>query len=277
VDREATPDAPAAAVLTVQPTSLTASRTLASILDARGLNSWDFFLSHFQAESGDIVALLATKLEHRGFRPWYDKWPGKGDASHGYIDVTAAGMQAGVQQSAIFLLFLSHGVFSRPFCRLEILTALKARRPIVTLMETDARRGAFDFGTGAKEGVPSSFYPIIDKITSEVMAIPLRRNVEEQALMLNRIERIYLEKRAKILDVSDADIACAERGGELPSSSPAETQDESALMSTQVEEADAAKKGRREHLRGQKTAVKRTCGPLNEVCDGAGGTACVIG
>ena len=42
------------------------------------------------------LSQVATKLEHRHFLPWYDKWEGKGDATHGYIDVTAEGMQIAV-------------------------------------------------------------------------------------------------------------------------------------------------------------------------------------
>ena len=196
------------------------SRT-ASIVSARGANVWDFFLSHYQAESGDLVALVATKLEHRGFRIWYDKWPGKGDAASGFIDVTKDGMKLGVERSAVFVLFLSKGVFTRPFCRLEIITALKERRPIITLMETDTRRGAFDFGAAAKAGVPVGFHPIIDQITSGYMAIPLRRDVEEQELMLDRISRIFLEGRAKVLVVADAVIEAAVAADEpgLPSPS----------------------------------------------------------
>ena len=145
--------------------------------------------SHLSRSSPPLTQ-VAIKLKHRHFRTWYDKWPGKGDATYGYIDVTKDGMQIGVKRSAVFVLFLSKGVFARPFCRFEIITALKAKRPIVTLLETDPRHGAFDFGDAAKDGVPAGFHPILDKIMSDVMAIPLRRDEEEQELMLDKISRV---------------------------------------------------------------------------------------
>jgi len=118
-------------------------------------------------------------------------------------------MQIGVERSAVFVLFLSKGVFTRPFCRLEIIAALKAKCPILTLFETDPRHGAFDFGDAAKDGVPAGFHPILDKIMSDVMAIPLRRDEEEQELMLDKISRVFVEGRAKVLVVADAVIAAA--------------------------------------------------------------------
>ena len=69
-------------------------------------------------------------------------WDGRGSPG-AYIDVTKEGMTRGVRDSAIFILVLSKSVFTRPFCRLEIVTALEARKPFVTLHETDARFGKF--------------------------------------------------------------------------------------------------------------------------------------
>ena len=156
------------------------------------------------------LSKVASKLEHRGFRPWFDQWPGKGDATRGYIDVTVKGMQLGVKRSAVLILFLSKGVFTRPFCRLEIITALKEKRPILTLFETDPRHGAFDFGDASKDGVPPGFHPIVDKITSDVMSIPLRRDEAEQELMLDKISRIFIERRAKVLTIAKEVIDAAE-------------------------------------------------------------------
>ena len=201
-------DSECAVVLPAAPTATLAS----SIAAARGEMSWDFFLSHYIAEMGDIVGLVATKLEHRGFRPWFNKWNGKGNAAEGRIEVTNEGMEYGVLHSSIFVLFLSNKVFTRPFCRLEILSALKAKRPFVTFIETGRHGRAFDFGNATKEGVPQSFHAIIDQIALQIGAIPLRRDIEEQELMLNKLTRAYLFGYSKVLTLDAVTMAVAERG-----------------------------------------------------------------
>ena len=188
--------APPALLMACAPSSSNA------IVNARGGMLWDFFLSHFQAESGDAVNIVAIKLELLGFRPWYDQWAGKGSSAEGLIDVTAEGMQRGVRNAAVFVIFLTKGIFTRPYCRLEIITAIKAGRPILTLKETDARRGAFDF-SAAKAGVPRAFHPIVDRITSDIMAIPLRRDEGEQDLMLAKIARMHRDRTCKVITFAD--------------------------------------------------------------------------
>ena len=118
----------------------------------------------------------------------------------------------GVRDSAIFILVLSKSVFTRPFCRLEIMTALEARKPFVTLFETDARFGKFDFGAPT-EGVPDAFHPIIAKITSGVCADPLRRSHDENELMVNHIARKHIEGRGHVLDVPAHILAEADAPG----------------------------------------------------------------
>ena len=138
-------------------------------------------------------------------------WDGRGSPG-AYIDVTKEGMMRGVRDSAIFILVLSKSVFTRPFCRLEIMTALEARKPFVTLFETDARFGKFDFGAPT-EGVPDAFHPIIAKITSGVCADPLRRSHDENELMVNHIARKHIEGRGHVLDVPAHILAEADAPG----------------------------------------------------------------
>ena len=188
-----------------------------AIATARGEMLWDFFLSHYQAEFGDAVNIVAIKLEALGFRPWFDQWPGKGSIAAGRVDVTAEGMQRGVRNAAVFVLFLTKGIFTRPYCRLEIITAIKAGRPILTLKETDARRGAFDF-SAAKAGVPRAFHPIVDRITSDIMAIPLRRDEGEQDLMLNKIARMHLDRTCKVITFDDPSVIAAAEAADATTS-----------------------------------------------------------
>ena len=87
-------------------------------------------------------------------------------------------MIRGIQGSACVLVVLSRSYFSRPFCRFELVAALKACRPIIVLFETDERLGAFDFAAPSK-GAPAAFHLIIGALTSNVNCLPLRRDEDE--------------------------------------------------------------------------------------------------
>ena len=75
--------------------------------------------------------MIANKLKALGFNPWFDQWDGHG-TDGAYISITKQGMIDGVQRSAALVLVLSKSIFQRPFCRLEVITAVKARKPIIT-------------------------------------------------------------------------------------------------------------------------------------------------
>ena len=66
---------------------------------------WHAFLSHFQRNGGDAVQALHEELTARGVRCWYD---------NAAEEITAESMEAGVQGSAVFLLYLTDGVLTRP-------------------------------------------------------------------------------------------------------------------------------------------------------------------
>jgi hypothetical protein len=56
-------------------------------------------------------------------------------------------------RAQVFVLFMTQGIFQRPFVRLEIEEALAHGKPVICLHETDERHGRFDFD--AATGVPS--------------------------------------------------------------------------------------------------------------------------
>ena len=70
---------------------------------------------------------LATQLEERGFRVWFDQFKG--------IDPTKEGMRQGVQGSGCFVLFLSKGVAGRPWVHFEIGLAKEMNKTVVLLHE----------------------------------------------------------------------------------------------------------------------------------------------
>ena len=55
-----------------------------------------------------------------------------------------------------FLIFLSFGVLSRPFCLFEIECALSQKKPVMLLHETDKRHGAFDFAGDEVKAAPEA-------------------------------------------------------------------------------------------------------------------------
>ena len=59
-----------------------------------------------------------------GFKAWYDNRA---------EDLTKEGMLSGIEESAAFVLFLSAGVLSRPYCQMEIRAAVRLKKPVVLL------------------------------------------------------------------------------------------------------------------------------------------------
>ena len=60
----------------------------------------------------------------RSRQVWYDN---RAD------DLTKEGMLKGIEQAAVFILFLSAGVLLRPYCQMEIRHALALKKPVVLL------------------------------------------------------------------------------------------------------------------------------------------------
>ena len=131
---------------------------------------YDFFLSHYQATGGDQVMALELKLSGMGYNCWLDQ---------NAATITKDAMQAGVRSSRIFLLFLSAGVLTRPFCLFEIQTALGFQKRIMLMHETDSRHGAFDFAEA--EGAPAA----IAEMLATHESLPWRRRRFEQDAILH--------------------------------------------------------------------------------------------
>jgi len=90
---------------------------------------YDFFLSHYQSTGGDQVMTLELRLSAMGFHCWLDQ---------NAATITKESMEDGVRGSKVFLLFLSQGVLTRPFCLFEIQTAMGERKALMLMHETDA-------------------------------------------------------------------------------------------------------------------------------------------
>ena len=118
---------------------------------------------------------LELRLSSMGYRCWLDQ---KAET------ITKESMQAGVEASKVFLLFLSRGVLSRPFCLFEIRTALTGQKKILLMHETDERHGAFDFGEVNRQALPD-----MTELLETHESIPWRRRRFEQDAILAELIR----------------------------------------------------------------------------------------
>eukprot|EP00939_MAST-03C_sp_MAST-3C-sp1_P002632 g2632.t1 len=95
------------------------------------------FISHVQAEASGHIANLHHELERSyGVHCWRDV---------AEKDLTASGMEQGVKDSDVFVLFLTRDYFNRCFCRKELQWALENEKKIVVIMEVDPKYHKFSF------------------------------------------------------------------------------------------------------------------------------------
>eukprot|EP01046_Picozoa_sp_COSAG06_P054981 COSAG06_NODE_9957_length_1782_cov_19.099822_2_plen_451_part_01 len=115
---------------------------------------FDFFINHCQKSGQDQCRTLATELERRGCRVWYDMQA---------EDLTAAGMELGVAQSRNVLMFLSNELMSRPFCLSEQRWGIKYGCRFVGVVEKDSRHGPADFAK-EKAAAPEDLQHLLDDV-----------------------------------------------------------------------------------------------------------------
>ena len=97
---------------------------------------------------------LELRLTSMGFNCWLDQNAAK---------ITKESMKLGVASSRVFLIFLSEGVLTRPFCLFEIETALEMKKPLTLMHETDGRHGKA-LGTTTKLGSLALRLPVAGMI-----------------------------------------------------------------------------------------------------------------
>ena len=98
----------------------------------------------------------------------------------------------GVSRAQTFVLFLNDGCLARPWVRREVACALRLRKRVVVLHETDARHGApltaegaFDFARVLGDAAPE----LGEALLRHHEAIPYRRQGDERAAMIARLLR----------------------------------------------------------------------------------------
>ena len=101
-----------------------------------GASFFDFFLGETNGYILDVLLLyfLSICIILLSRSVWYD---------NNMDELNVQGMKSGVQKSAVFLLFMTDGIFHRPYVRLEIEEALKLGKPILVVHEIDGRHVSY--------------------------------------------------------------------------------------------------------------------------------------
>jgi hypothetical protein len=148
---------------------------------------WHFFISHYQATGGNQANVMCLELQKRGYKVWYD---------NKMKNLTSEGMREGVRDSAVFVLFLSKGVFMRPYVKLEVMEALNSDKPIILVHETDARFGSFAFQ--GEEVLDEEYKKIVHELLlQEYESIGWERRDFKLAAVLTRIVNQFKNRPRK--------------------------------------------------------------------------------
>ena len=107
---------------------------------------------------------LELRLSAMGFDCWLDQKA---------TTITKGSMKLGVASSRVFLIFLSKGVLTRPFCLFEIETALEMKKPLTLMHEMDGRHGKAARTTS--------------KVSSLVLRLPVAEMIADTPLCVRQV------------------------------------------------------------------------------------------
>jgi len=155
-----------------------------------------FFISHAQAKSADTAGLLALRLElETGFSCWYDQTA---------ANVTEQDMVLGIQSSAIFLLLLSRGIFTRDWVVFEVRAAMQLNKLIIMLCEEDSRFASYGSVSQCFADAPDDI-----KLLQDInQAMALRRKDYEQMAMIDMMLKLGEMQLASLRHVAQEDRLC---------------------------------------------------------------------
>ena len=165
---------------------------------------WDFFLSHVQAEGGQNMRLLHSRLVARGLRCWLDMC----------LIPSGQNIERDVPRSRIFLLYLTRSIFTRKWCLFEILCALRARRPIMLLLENHPAAGAAATDINAllasMPRAPGTKRPLLKPLLDQCVALPSQLQEIEvyTSAMIDEIARCLnpSSQRAVVVNMPSEDL-----------------------------------------------------------------------
>ena len=179
------PSSPGGIIMASAPESV----TMNPLARARSLNSeppggvWDYFLSHYQLNGGASMLALSEMMEKRG----RSCWCAQAVLCAAVVPTTRSrpiccaarravrldknsipnedGMMDGIARSRYFLLYLTRGVFTRPFVQKEVRRALQLGKPIILLWEKEERGQVYrDAATGETQSTVATLKELMDEM-----------------------------------------------------------------------------------------------------------------
>eukprot|EP00929_Paragymnodinium_shiwhaense_P009155 TRINITY_DN113209_c0_g1_i1.p1 TRINITY_DN113209_c0_g1~~TRINITY_DN113209_c0_g1_i1.p1 ORF type:complete len:628 (+),score=65.24 TRINITY_DN113209_c0_g1_i1:132-2015(+) len=152
-------------------------------LDAGDPPHWDYYMCHKQSNGQDATLLLRMVLAEKlpGVKCWIDLEQ----------DPTERGMHEGVRNCQNFILFLTADVFKSNWVLKELEWAMKYKKNIIMVLETDERHGK-PIIEDLKKMLPAKGQDLFHTN----VAIPFLRDPEFREVSVNKIIRASLLARS---------------------------------------------------------------------------------
>jgi hypothetical protein len=130
---------------------------------------YHFFICKHEKYGANGAMNIYYELERRGYKVWI---------SNGVEGPNLTTMQEAVRSSVCILLFLTHGIFTRPWCmHLELYEAMLLRKPVCLVRST---KGDYKYQLDAKEissatpmewfGLDSTVHPRVEPVVQRLLA-----------------------------------------------------------------------------------------------------------
>jgi hypothetical protein len=157
---------------------------------------WHFFICKHEAGGAQSAMNIYHELRARGYKVWISndvKGPNK------------ARMREGVRKSAVFLLYLTKGIFSRTWCRdVEMLEAVRHHKPFVLLR---CKKGEYEFKIDEIDAelreAGASFRSVGEQLFRQCEAIDWLLNATTRPAIVERLEREYAGRAEMVSSLYD--------------------------------------------------------------------------
>jgi serine/threonine protein kinase len=164
---------------------------------------YHFFICKHEARAKDSTMVIYYELRARGYKVWISNEVEKPNKEE---------MINAVKKSAVFLIFLTHGIFTRYWCRdVEIRTAMEERKPFILLT---CKHGGHKFGDRKQECssksttdwfgldtvVPIEFEPVANELCTKITRLEWSLNITDRPGKLDYLEREFMGREETARD-----------------------------------------------------------------------------
>ena len=155
---------------------------------------YHFFICKNEAKGAPSAMNVTHSLTDRGYKVWN---------SNNTESPNQAKMEEGVRKSAVVILFLTNGIFSRRWCRdVEIFEAVKRKKPFLLIRQ---KKGLFEFNmtddmkAEIAVAIPE-FQPIASRLLRQHEIIDWSLNITIRPALINRFVKLYLGRKRLVAD-----------------------------------------------------------------------------